>query len=128
RQEEKHPPCEDQIVCGSAKRRVNQIGLPQLTAAEPVSTRHRRQPCGKHRRTLDRIDRRASTAPELEVQRTLARTDFENLPATSDIQPVEERVRNRIPQLRLCPQPRRFSLGIAEKIFVASAQLSASRS
>src|SRR5689334_2436548 len=52
------------------------------------------------------------------MQRSLAGTDFENLPAATDVQAIEERVGHRVPQARLRPKTRCFVLRVTEKIFV----------
>src|SRR5262249_54282001 len=58
------------------------------------------------------------------MQRALAGTDFENPPAATDVQAVEQRMGHRVPQARLRSEPRRFVLRVTEKIFVGSRQRS----
>src|SRR6266545_4258577 len=58
------------------------------------------------------------------MQRSLARTDFENLPAGPDVQTIEECPRNGIPQTRLRPQSGGLALRVAKQIFVTSTHVS----
>jgi hypothetical protein len=49
---------------------------------------------------------------QFEMQRALAGADFKDAPPALDLQPIEQRVRHRIPQLRLRPQARGLPLRV----------------
>jgi len=73
-------------------------------------------------RAFDRINRSLGPSSKLQMQRALTGTDFENPPAATNLEAVEQCVRHRIPQASLCPETRSFVLRVTEKIFVGSWQ------
>jgi hypothetical protein len=119
-QEEKHPPCEDQIVVIAGKRSIEKGGLPDAALTQPIALRERFEPPREGGRSLDGVDRSMHAAPERHVQRSLAGPDFKHPPPGADTDPLEERQRDRIPEARLRAKPSSLARSIAQQITIAA--------
>src|SRR5262249_12140893 len=97
------------------------IGPPDRAGSEPVVGAERAEPPCERRRALDRVDGSPDAASQLEVERSLTRSDLEDLPTALHPEPIEERQGRRVPQPGLCAQPRGLAARVAEEVAVSAA-------
>src|SRR5262245_51923929 len=97
REKKKHPPRKNQIVGRFLKRRVDEVGPPELTGPKPVPPHHGLETRRKGLRAFNRINWCRGPASKLQMQRPLTGTDFENLPAATNLEAIEKRVGYWIP-------------------------------
>ena len=108
-QEQEHPAREDDVVVrarGSATRA--RLARHSRPAPRPSRLDRRAMPAANASEGSTTSTGPPHAAPQLAVQRSGAGADFEHRRSPADLQAIEERMRGRVPEARLRPQPRGF--------------------